>query len=212
MVSGMTPRFAITIRHGEDIATVNKVRPVIDGVVIRLSCHPPLFRECPMSRAFVKEDSDAPESLPERSISDLPNYMTQSGHRAIQQRLAELIAERDALVTSELQDRSQLPMLERDIRYFQARLQSAQVIEPREKSPDKVIFGCWVRFVDSHGGQHRYRIVGEDEALEHGSGHHQLISWASPLGRALLGAALEDSVTWPKPSGDLEIEITGIEC
>ncbi|SDM21171.1 Transcription elongation factor, GreA/GreB family [Modicisalibacter muralis] len=165
-----------------------------------------------MSRAFVKEDSDAPESLPERTISDLPNYMTPSGHDAIQQRLAELIAERDALVTGDLQDRSQLPMLERDIRYFQARLQSAQVIEPRDALPGKVIFGCWVSFVDSNGEHHRYRIVGEDEALEHGSGHHHLISWASPLGRALLGAAIGDTVTWPKPSGDLEIEITDIEC
>lgn len=164
-----------------------------------------------MSRAFVKEDSDAPESLPDRTISDLPNYMTPSGHRAMQQRLAELIAERDALAISDLQDQSQLPMLERDIRYFQARLHSAQVIEPRDASADKVIFGCWVRFVDSSGEQHRYRIVGEDEALDHSSGHHLLISWASPLGRALLGAAVKDTVTWSKPSGDVEIEITGIE-
>lgn len=165
-----------------------------------------------MSRAFVKEDSDAPESLPDRSISDLPNYMTPSGYRAIAQRLAELIAERDALTISDLQDRSQLPMMERDIRYFQARLQSAQVIEPHDASPDKVIFGCWVSFVDSNGEQHRYRIVGEDEALDHSCGHHHLISWASPLGRALLGAAPGDAVTWPRPSGDVEIEITGIEC
>lgn len=164
-----------------------------------------------MSRAFVKEDSDAPDTLPERAVSSLPNYMTPAGHRALQQWRADLVAERDALQGGDLQAQSQIPVLERDIRYCQARLQSAQVIEPRSETPQKVIFGCQVSFIDDDDKTYCYRIVGEDEALNRHDGNSEpLISWASPLGRALLGCEEGDITTWPKPSGDIEIEITAI--
>nr|WP_298415828.1 GreA/GreB family elongation factor [uncultured Halomonas sp.] len=164
-----------------------------------------------MSRAFVKEDNDGPESLPERAVSQLPNYMTPRGHRALQQWRADLIAERDALQGGDLQAQSRIPMLERDIRYCQARLQSARVIEPRSEAPGKVIFGCRVEFVDDDDKTYRYRIVGEDEALSPRDDEDDaLVSWASPLGRALLGCEEGDITTWPKPSGAIEIEITAI--
>nr|WP_299240785.1 GreA/GreB family elongation factor [uncultured Halomonas sp.] len=164
-----------------------------------------------MSRAFVKEDSDAPDTPPERAVSQLPNYMTPTGHRALQQWRAELIAERDALLGGDLQSQSRIPMLERDIRYCQARLQSAQVVEPRDEAPSKVIFGCRVEFVDDDDKTYRYRIVGEDEALSQRDDEGgALVSWASPLGRALLGCEEGEVTTWPKPRGDIEIEITAI--
>ncbi|WP_227370811.1 GreA/GreB family elongation factor [Halomonas sp. M20] len=162
-----------------------------------------------MSRAFVKEDSDAPDTPPERAVSSLPNYMTPTGYRALQQWRADLIAERNALQEGDLQAQSQIPVLERDIRYCQARLQSAKVIEPRDEAPQKVIFGCRVSFTDDEDRAYQYRIVGEDEALSQGDGE-ALVSWASPLGGALLGCEEGDVTTWPKPSGDIEIEITAI--
>ncbi|MGC3875134.1 GreA/GreB family elongation factor [Halomonas sp. GXIMD04776] len=164
-----------------------------------------------MSRAFVKEDSDAPDTLPERAVSSLPNYMTPTGHRALQQWRADLIAERDALQGGNLQAQSRIPMLERDIRYCQTRLQSAQVVEPRDEAPQKAIFGCRVSFIDDEDRAYQYRIVGEDEALNrHDDKSEPVISWASPLGRALLGCEEGEVTTWPKPSGDIEIEITAI--
>lgn len=160
-----------------------------------------------MSRAFVKEDSDQPERLPDRPQSTLPNLMTPAGRDAMAERLAELEQERATLKAStDLAESSRLPVLERDIRYYRARLQSAQVM-PAVESPQSVVFGCEVHFIDEQERQYRYRIVGEDEA-EIAAGK---ISWASPLAKALLGKQVGDEATWARPAGNLDIEITAIE-
>ncbi len=159
-----------------------------------------------MSRAFVKEDSDQPERLPDRPQSSLPNLMTAGGRDAMAAQLATLEQERSALLASaDLAERSRLPVLERDIRYYRARLKSAQVMPPAV-SPQSVVFGCEVSFVDDRDCDYRYRIVGEDEA-DIAAGK---ISWASPLARALLGKAVGDETTWARPAGDLDIEIVAI--
>lgn len=159
-----------------------------------------------MSRAFVKEDSDQPERLPDRPQSTLPNLMTPGGHAAMSAHLSALEQELTTLRTStEWTAGSRRPVLERDIRYFRARLQSAQVVQTAS-SPDAVVFGCRVCFVDQQERSYSFRIVGEDEAdIASGS-----ISWASPLARALLGKRIGDEILWPRPAGDLDIEITAI--
>jgi len=159
-----------------------------------------------MSRAFVKEDSDQPERLPDRPLSTLPNLMTPGGRDAMAEQLAALEQERAALKAStDLAASSRLPVLERDIRYCRARLQSAQVM-PAATSPQSVVFGCEVHFIDEQERRYSYRIVGEDEA-DIATGK---ISWASPLARALLGKAVGDEVTWARPAGNLDIEITAV--
>ncbi|PPC75734.1 transcription elongation factor GreAB [Pokkaliibacter plantistimulans] len=159
-----------------------------------------------MSRAFVKEDSDQPETLPDRPISDLPNYMTATGYQQMQQTLAELEQQLDQLKTSSsFTANAERPMLERDLRYCRQRLQSAQLLSAPAQT-DKISFGCQVSFVDADERHFQFRIVGEDEAdAEQGT-----ISWASPLARALLGKQQGDAVLWPKPAGAIEIEITEI--
>ena len=51
------------------------------------------------------------------------------------------------------------------------------------------------------------QLVGEDQA----DASTGLINWGSPLGRALLGAQLNDEVLWQRPAGDQMIEIIRIE-
>ncbi len=161
-----------------------------------------------MSRAFVNEDHAAAQaSQPvERRVSDQPNYVTAAGLRQLQQRVAELNALRgDLQAQGERADRQQLADIERDLRYFSARVQSAQVV-PAATSRSKVQIGSRVRFVDEQDQEHQVQLVGEDEA-DAGRG---LINWGSPLGRALLGAGPGDEVVWRRPAGDLAIEVIEI--
>jgi len=161
-----------------------------------------------MSRAFVNEDQAAAQADQpvERRVSDQPNYVTASGLRQLQQRVGELNALRSALqAQGERGDKQRLADTERDLRYFGARVQSAQVV-PAATSRSKVQIGSRVRFVDEQGQEQVVQLVGEDEA-DAGRG---MINWGSPLGRALLGAGLGDEVLWRRPAGDQMIEVLEI--
>ncbi|MDR0209412.1 MAG: GreA/GreB family elongation factor [Pseudomonas putida] len=162
-----------------------------------------------MSRAFVNEDQAAAQANQpvERRVSDQPNYVTASGLAQLQQRVVELNALRSELLAQgERADKQRLADSERDLRYFSARVQSAQVVPPA-RSTEKVQIGSRVTFVDEQGQQHSVQLVGEDQA----DATRGLINWGSPLGRALLGAGPGDEVLWRRPAGDQSIEIVSIE-
>lgn len=161
-----------------------------------------------MSRAFVNEDqASAQASQPvERQISSNPNYVTESGMvqlRARADELRSLHIEQSAL--GERADRQALADLERDLRYFNQRLTSAKVVAPVTDT-EVVQIGSWVSYADEHDAHHQVCLVGEDQA-DVGVG---LINWASPLGRALMGARVGDEVIWRRPAGDLALEILAI--
>lgn len=161
-----------------------------------------------MSRAFVNEDQAAAQANQpvERRVSDQPNYVTASGLAQLQQRVVELNALRSELLAQgERADKQRLADSERDLRYFSARVQSAQVVPPAH-STEKVQIGSRVTFVDEQGQQHSVQLVGEDQA----DATRGLINWGSPLGRALLGAGPGDEVLWRRPAGDQSIEIVSI--
>ena len=159
-----------------------------------------------MSRAFVKEeDSDAPVQLADRPISTLSNYMTQAGHEQMTTKLHTLQQELDRVNADEgIQARNRQAELQRDIRYFNARLESAEVVKPIFDG--KTVFGCTVSFTDDNAAEYRFQIVGEDEA----DAKNNKISWASPLAKALLGAREGDIRSWNKASESVDIEITKI--
>jgi transcription elongation GreA/GreB family factor len=162
-----------------------------------------------MSRAFVKgDDSDlSGEEVPERPISPQPNYVTQEGLAQLRQRYDALIAEHAALkAAAEDFDKPRLTQIERDLRYFSQRLESAILIDPSKEPQDEVHFGATVRAEDAGGNVHRFKIVGEDEA-DVATGK---VSWLSPLAKALIGARVGDSVKWRRPAGDVELEILEI--
>jgi transcription elongation GreA/GreB family factor len=168
-----------------------------------------LLREKTMSRAFVNEDNAAAQADQpvERQVSTQPNYVTAQGLDLLQGKVSELQslhAEQSA--KGEQADKQRLADLERDLRYFQQRLASAQVV-PNATSTEKVQIGSWVTYLDEHDDEHRVQLVGEDQA----DAAHGLINWGSPLGRALLGAQLNDEVLWQRPAGDQLIEVIRIE-
>ena len=169
-----------------------------------------------MSRAFVNEDNAAAQADQpvERQVSEQPNHLTAHGLAQLQAKVAQLQAKVAQLqqayslesAQGEQADKQRLADLERDLRYFNQRVQSAHVVAPAT-STDKVQIGSWVTFANEHDEQQRIQLVGEDQA-DAGAG---LINWGSPLGRALLGAQVGDEVLWKRPAGDQLIEVLRIE-
>lgn len=163
-----------------------------------------------MSRGFVKEDDleHAGTDLPERPVSEHPNYVTPSGLRQLE---AESIAleKLRAGLSPKKEDpviQQQLAVIERDLRYFKARLEQAIPVDPASQPKDKVLFGATVQMEDEEGVLHTFTIVGEDEA---DIAAHK-VSWVSPLAKALLGHKTGDSVIWRRPAGDMTLEIIDI--
>jgi transcription elongation GreA/GreB family factor len=159
-----------------------------------------------VSRAFVREDDvgDA-EALPERPQSGHPNYITPNGLHALERRFAELAERRAGLAADMAQDEARRQM-DRDLRWLKARIERAIIVEPSEGKPEAVTFGTEATVRDDTGKKAAYVLVGEDEAEP----ANRRVSWTSPLGRALMGAKPGDWVTWPRPAGDVELEVVSI--
>ena len=162
-----------------------------------------------MSRAFVKEaDDNLPsDELPERPQSPHPNYVTPSGLTQLQMRVHSLQQERDQIAAhDDPMARTRLLEVKRDLRYFQGRVERAILVDPSNQPKDEVHFGAEVEFVDESGARLTYRIVGEDEA-DVGAGR---LSWASPLGKALIGLKVGDSFSWTRAGRAQDMEISAI--
>ena len=87
------------------------------------------------------------------------------------------------------------------------RLARALVIDPSTLSGDKVVFGATVHLLDEDEKPIKYQIVGQTEA-DAKSGK---ISYASPLGRALIGRKVDEEVEVTVPSGDKYYVVSQIE-
>jgi transcription elongation GreA/GreB family factor len=162
-----------------------------------------------MSRAFVKEQDDKPaiDELPERPQSPHPNYVTPKGHAQLQERCQELLKQRSALAAdADPLAVQQFKQVERDLRYFQARLERAIVVDPATQPSGEVYFGAEVSVRDENGEAHEFTIVGEDEA----DAAKGKVSWDSPLAHAMIGARVGDNVVWKRPAGDLGLEVIAI--
>jgi transcription elongation GreA/GreB family factor len=154
-----------------------------------------------MSRAFVKEPDgqDAFEELPERPVSPHPNLVTAEGLARIEAEVARLQQEHAAAQAAN--DRSALARSARDLRYWNARRATAEVVSPPSDST-QVHFGSTVSIVRDDGRRQTFRIVGEDEA----DPAHGTLSHASPLARALFGKKIGDAVR----AGQSDAEIVEI--
>ncbi len=163
-----------------------------------------------MSRGFVKEDDleRAGTDLPERPLSEHPNYVTPLGLQQLQQQAAQLEQERQELAPRKDDPiaNQRLGMVERDLRYFQVRLEQVILVDPATQPGDAVVFGATVSVEDEDGASHVFTIVGEDEADIAAN----KVSWVSPLAHALIGHKVGESVTWLRPVGNLVLEITDI--
>ena len=99
-----------------------------------------------MSRAFVKEDDDAVEDVADRPISTAPNLVTAEGLAAIEAEVARLSEE----LAGVGEDRNTRTRINRDLRYWNARRSSAQLVAKPEDC-STVRFGCTVTVEDCEG-------------------------------------------------------------
>ncbi|MBC8073687.1 MAG: transcription elongation factor GreB [Deltaproteobacteria bacterium] len=156
--------------------------------------------------------------------AQLPIYITPEGYKKVKDELDALWHVERPRVTAEvsaaaeLGDRSEnaeyiygkkrLREIDKRMQYLAGRIERMHVVHPEggARTGGKVAFGAWVVLDDEDGERHSYRIVGPDESdAEHGH-----ISMDSPMGRALMGKAVDDEVTVQRPRGSAVFSIVQI--
>src|SRR5262249_54073332 len=166
--------------------------------------------------------ADRPEGLP-AVRAGWKNYMPPRSHRHMEDELRQLLrVERPKVVETVAWaagngDRSEngdyiygkhrLREVDRRIRFLSTRLESAEVVDPKQqKKLDQVFFGATVTYADGRGNEKTITIVGIDEAdLNRGQ-----VSWVSPVARALMKAREGDIVDVRAPSGVEQIKVLEI--
>ncbi len=99
--------------------------------------------------------------------------------------------------------RNRQGLIEAKISELEGKLSKALIIDPETLSTDKVAFGLKVTVLDLN----TYQIVSEDESdVKAGK-----ISYTSPIGKALIGKSVGDTVKIQVPIGVKEFEILSIE-
>ncbi len=101
--------------------------------------------------------------------------------------------------------KEQQGFIEARIKDLEGKLSHKQVIDVTAvDAKGKVIFGSTVELLEEKtGAETEYKIVGEDEA----DIKHNLISYTSPIARALIGKSEGDVVSFQAPGGEKTFEI-----
>ncbi len=179
-----------------------------------------------MSKAFVKEDDEGDEDLAEAAEALPPgakNYITPAGFQMLKDELAALRAERPVVVNTvswaaSNGDRSEnadyqygkrrLREIDRRVRFLLWRMELSEVVDPaKQQHLDKAFFGATVTYVNGRDEEHTLTIVGVDEV----SRRPGLVSWISPIAKAMRGSRVGDTVRFRTPGGVEEIEVLRIK-
>lgn len=98
-------------------------------------------------------------------------------------------------------------IVEAKIRHLETQLAHAAVIDTDTLSGDRVVFGATVRVREAETDEERnFRLVGADEA----NPQKGWISIQSPVGRALVGKQMGDTVEVTIPRGTVMYEIVSV--
>jgi len=166
---------------------------------------------------MVRKTLDPPE---EKSPKGEKNYITPAGYRKLVTELDFLRTKKRPEVVSALSDaaaegdrsenaeyiyrKRQLRQIDGRMRFLGKRLDIVVVVDPREQTRrDRVFFGATVTVENQDGDSRVFSIVGSDEIDSAGGA----ISWQSPVGRAILGKEVGDTVLvrWEKGQRELTI-------
>ena len=98
--------------------------------------------------------------------------------------------------------------IDRRIRFLTKRMDLAEVVDPSvHHGGDQIFFGATVTYENQDGQRHTVTILGIDE-LDPLNG---LISWISPVARALTKARIGDTITLRTPAGIEELDILAVD-
>ena len=150
-----------------------------------------------MSRAFVKEQDDAPEDLTERPVSASPNVVTARGLRLIDGEIEVL--RRSLAQAQDDADKAAIARASRDLRYWMQRRATAQVFDAAGYAG-----AGWLRprpppSCAKTGAGSGWRSSARTKPVR----AEGRIAYTSPMARALLGRAVGELVEIP--GGEAEI-------
>jgi transcription elongation factor GreA len=127
----------------------------------------------------------------------------------IVQAIAEARAQGDISENAEYESaKEKQGFIEGRIQDLEGKVSNAQIIDPKAIGADgKVVFGCTVEVEDLNTSvKSKFTIVGEDEAdFKQG-----LLSYLSPIARALIAKFEGDVANVDTPSGKKELEILSV--
>jgi len=128
---------------------------------------------------------------------------------AVIQAIAEARAHGDLKENAEYHAaKDQQGFIEARIKELEAKLSNLQIIDVTAiDAKGKIVFGSTVELLDQGSGEEiSYKLVGEDEAdIKLG-----LISFASPIARALIGKNEGDEISFSAPGGEKQFEVIEI--
>ena len=155
------------------------------------------------------------------SVNSIPISM--QGYKRLEQELAELKEERPRIIQAikeareegDLREnagydaaRERQGMTEARIKYIESRLSLYKVVDLDTLSGDKIAFGCTCVLVDVDTDEEKtYTVLGPDES-DPAKG---IISFLSPVGKALLGHQEGDEVTIAIPKGTVTYEVVEVK-
>lgn len=134
------------------------------------------------------------------------NKLKYDERRKITQAIAEARAHGDLRENAEYHAaKEQQGFTEARIKEIEAKLSNTQIIDVTTlDNKGKIIFGSTVDLLDVElDEQTTYKIVGEDEADINAG----LISFSSPIARAMIGKHEGDEVSFSAPGGDKSFEV-----
>ncbi len=141
--------------------------------------------------------------------SELSHLATVARPKIVQE-VADAAAQGDRSENAEyIYGKKKLREIDRRIGFLTRRLDDLQVVDITQppNETNVVFFGAIVHVADEAGEQRCYQLIGPDETKPEAG----LISYQSPIGKALLKRKVGDLVTVRRPAGDVEIEIARVE-
>ena len=180
-----------------------------------------------MSRAFISEsDNDFEEEDVPEIKNPLPpgtkNLMTPEGAMRLREQLRVLVNDKRPKAASLVahlaspggfnkdalaRERTRLRQLDRRIEYISALMRNLEVVDPARQDREQVRFGAKVTVLEDGSKKSVYRIVGVEES----DPSDGLLSWISPLARALIGSRVNDNIELSLPGGLRKLTILSIE-
>ena len=156
-------------------------------------------------------------------MEEKKNLLTYAGLKALEDELHDLKVNRRKEVAGKIKEAREQGDLSENAEYDAAKdeqrdiearieelekiLKNAEVVVEEEADLDKVSIGCNVKILDIEFDEElEYKIVGSTEA----NSLKGKISNESPVGKALLGKKVGDTVTVETQAGELEYKILSI--
>ncbi len=156
-------------------------------------------------------------------MAEKKNLLTREGLRKLEDELQDLKVNRRQEIAQKIKEAREQGDLSENAEYDAAKdeqrdiearieelekiLKNAEVVVEEEADLDKVSIGCSVKILDCEFDEElEYKIVGSTEA----NSLKGKISNESPVGKALLGKQVGDTVTVETPAGEFSYKVLSI--